>query len=138
MTSAVILEELRSGPKTTSELVAATGGTRDAVRSAIAQLGRHGHVIVNDRPRQFYPGGLLSGPGPHDDALYRLALDIEHPDKRTCFWVGCTRHLNRYNAGPWCEYHRGALARLVLACIDARPDAGTEVTADGSEQLALV
>lgn len=122
MTGVVVLEQLRDGPKSTTELVEATGVTRNAILCALYYLDRAGHTIVNDRPR-----------GGHSEGLYRLAYDREQPSERTCLW--CPKKLGPGNPGPYCRYHRGLLARLVLRGLDDALDRMTE--APGYEQLEL-
>lgn len=126
MTGALVLEQLRSGPKSTSELVEAAGVSRNAVLCSIWYLDRAGHAIVNDRPR----GGRSEG-------LYRLTYDREQPAARTCLWPSCSKKLNHYNSGPYCLNHRAQLARLMLLCLDAEIDRLLEV-AEEHDQLSLV
>ena len=125
MSAAVILAELRTGPKTTSELRAVTGTTSNAVLCGIYQLGRAGHHVVNDTPQ----GG--------GEGLYRLASDLGAAD-RTCHWPGCGERLNSYNPGPYCLAHRSALARMVLESFDACLDRIEEVTDEPLELFAPV
>ena len=126
MTGDVILAELRTGPRTTSELMEATGVSRNAVNCALYTLGATGYTIVNETPL----GGCADG-------FYRLAFDREHPTHRSCEWPGCSISLNRYNPGPYCLGHRRGVARLMLACIDDRLAREEEVVVE-HEQLALV
>lgn len=123
MTGAVILEQLRTGPKSTTELVEAAGVSRNAVLCSIWYLDHAGHTIVNERPR-----------GGRADGLYRLAYDREIPGgDRTC--LICPKRLGPGNPGPYCRYHRGLLARLLLRGLDAALDRMTE--APDYEQLEL-
>lgn len=124
MTGAVILEQLRAGPKSTTEMVEAAGVTRNAVLCSLYYLNRAGYRVVNERPR--------SG---HVEGLYRIAYDRERPAERTCLW--CSKRLNRYNSGPYCLSHRAQLVRLLLRSLDAKLDRLLEV-AEEHEQLSLI
>ncbi len=103
-TGVLVLAALREGPKTTTELIAATGSGRNAVLCSLYWLTRRGHHVENLRHR-----------GGHDDGLYRLVYDREYPGRRSCSWPGCGKRLNRHNPGPYCLYHRGELVDLGLS-----------------------
>lgn len=140
-TAHVILTELRQGERTTSELIAATGATRNACLCALSGLNTSGYTIANVTGGELRAasGRLfdLSGcRGGHSDARWRLVWDPEHPTVRTCAWPGCSVELNRYNPSTYCLAHRRSLALLFIEALDARL-APKGVTAD-HEQLALV
>jgi len=122
MTGALVLEALREGPKTTGELAAAAGVTRNAVLCSLYYLDRAGYQIVNERARS----GRVEG-------LYRIAYDREVPSgDRTC--LICPKTLGPGNPGPYCRYHRRMMARLLLMALDAALDRMTEVTSDDEQQ----
>lgn len=125
MTGAVVLEALREGPKTTGELAAAAGVSRNAALCSLYHLERTGFQIVNERPR----GGRVEG-------LYRITYDREIPDaERRCEWWSCTTRLSSYNSAHYCRRHRDQLAALFLHGLGAALDRMTE--APGYEQLEL-
>jgi hypothetical protein len=124
MTGAVILEQLRTGPKSTTEISEAAGVSRNAVLCGLYYLNHAGHTIINERPR-----------GGHVEGVYRLAYDREIPGgDRTC--LICPKKLGPGNPGPYCRYHRGLLARLVLRGLEDALDRMTE--ASGYDQLEAV
>lgn len=100
--SAAVLEELRRGVRSTSELAEATGLTRNAVACAIRHAREHGYRIVNLR----HTGG-------HHDGLYQLAHDPENPQPRVCAAPGCRTHLSASNPTPYCRPHLAQAAYLV-------------------------
>ena len=123
MTGAVVLEALREGPKTTGELAAAAGVSRNSALCAIYYLDRAGYQIVNERPRS----GRVEG-------LYRIAYDREIPGERTCQWFDCPTRLSSYNSARFCRRHRDQLADLFFLGLDAALDRMTEVTSDDGQQ----
>lgn len=127
MTGQIILEALREGQKTTEDLMAAAGVSRNAVFCALYGLCGAGYQVVNAQPR-----------GGHSGGLYRLVhdVDVDRPLERSCIWPGCHEHLNRFNAGPYCLYHRKRMAVYVLACFDASLDRTLE--GPRHEQLDLL
>lgn len=141
MTADVILSELRQGERTTSELMEAAGVTRNAVILALGGLNRSGYTIANVAAGALCeaPGRLFDfskGRGGHAEARWRLVYDREHPKVRVCAWQGCPTRLSHTNPGPYCRHHKGAVARMFLACLDAVLD--HEVVTDDAEQLSLV
>lgn len=115
MTGQILLEALREGPKTTKELMASAGVSRNAVLCSLHGLYRGGYQIENDNAR-----------GGHRGGLYRLVYDRERPLERTCLWLCCSKKLNRYNPGPYCLHHRAQAARLISLCRAASLDRITE------------
>jgi len=105
-----VLQLLLSGPKSASEIGEALGVSTNAARLAIDRLRRDGHHITSSgcAPRA-QGGGKGSAEG-----VYRLAA----PGGRSCAWPGCSEHLNRYNRGLHCLYHRRLAAVLYLARLD--------------------
>lgn len=142
-TSQIILEELRQGPRTTSELVEATGVSRNAVLCSLWTLNRDGgYTIANDvggEVREGRDGRLFDfapARGGHREGHFRLVFDPEHPTVRVCAWPGCSTHLNRYNPSAYCLGHRRGVARLFLRCVDTRLE-HEEVIAGDAGQLVL-
>ena len=86
--------------------MAATGWSRGGIAGAIWKLRQVGHVI----------------PWQRETGRYRLAYDVEQPGLRTCAWLGCRTHLNRYNPGPYCAVHAAAAQRLACGQPIDQPD----------------
>ena len=105
-TAEIILEELRQGERTTTQLTELTGRTRNSILCAIAGL--------NDRPGTTILNVTL--PGGHADGRWRLTQDAERRMLRVCSVPGCRTQLNRYNATDYCLIHRHELAALALSC----------------------
>ena len=103
--SALVLELLSEGPKTTGELAAAVGSSRNAVQCRVYALRAAGHDVVSEAP----PDG--------GERVYRLRIG-----GRICAWAGCGERLNRYNRGPYCLAHRRAAAARALVCLDEALD----------------
>ncbi len=108
-TAALILAELRQGERTTAELMAAAGVSRNAVLCCLAGLRDHGYRITDA-----VAGGRRHRGG-HHDAIWRLAFDVERPAARTCAMPGCTTPLNRYNVSRYCLVHRHAVAARLIS-----------------------
>ena len=100
--SAAVLEQLRRGVRSTSELAEAAGLSRNAVACAIRHAREHGYRIVN-----------LRRPGGHRDGLYYLAHDPSHPRPRFCVAPGCRTQLSVSNPTPFCRPHLAQAAYLV-------------------------
>lgn len=108
-TSTIILGMLRDGPCATTDLIAATGASRNAILCCVWGLNRRGCLIVNEVPH-----------GGRHDGRFRLLYEAERPTERGCAVPGCrTTVLNRYNRGPYCLAHRRDLAMIALACLVA-------------------
>lgn len=104
-----ILAELRRGPRTTAELMEATGLSRNAVSCAIRRANAAGGLILNMRR-----------PGGHGCGLYQLILDRNEPQLRRCRFPGCPTVLSRSNETPYCRRHLSDIAYLmVLLEVDA-------------------
>lgn len=97
-----ILAELRRGPRTTSQLMAATGLSKNAVECSIRRADRHGHEIVNTRVR-----------GGQHEALYWLTYDRDNPGVRRCAAPGCGTVLSHSNGTRWCRRHLPAVAAVL-------------------------
>jgi len=139
MTAETILAELRQGERTTSELMAAAGVSRNAVLCCLSGLAPHGFVIANVAfgPMHQSPGHLFSiNPGGHREALWRLIWDPEHPTERFCELPGCSKALSHTNPGPFCRYHKAAIARRYA--LGLRTLIEVEEVTDYGEQIALV
>lgn len=123
-TRQALLSELDRGPRTTSDLMAAAGVSRNAVLLSISALVRSGYGITNASAAEGrqHRGGKREG-------VWRL----EHePGGRApaCCIPGCGIRLNRYNAGPYCLLHRRDLATIALACLASDgPDRAAPTTA---------
>lgn len=98
----VVLVELRRGPRTTPELMAATGLTRNAVGCAIRRAIADGNAIANSRE-----------PGGRHDGLYELVHDRTHPTTRRCAVLGCRTTLSASNATSYCRHHLPQAARTI-------------------------
>lgn len=109
-TATLILAELRQGERTTPELMAAAGVSRNAVLCCIAGLRDHGYRITDA-----VAGGRRHRGG-HHDARWRLVFDVERPAVRICALPGCTTPLNRYNRSRYCLVHRRRVAVQLAAC----------------------
>ena len=117
MTGQDVISQLREGPRTTSELVAAVGCSRNAVQCAVRGLRGGGYEVASSRP---------AGGNHGRDTTYTLTYDPELPGDRYC--VICAKKLGPGNPGPYCRFHRAMLARLLLLGLDAALDRMTEVT----------
>jgi len=91
--TAAVIAELRRGPRTTGELVEATGMSRNAVACAIRRANEVGYVIVHGRP------------GDRRGGVYRILLDACDPGDRYCAVPWCGRLLSDTNLTPYCRYH---------------------------------
>lgn len=105
MTADVILNELRRGERTTTELMEAAGVSRNACLCAIAGLNDGGHTILN-----------VTLTGGHRDGRWRLTRDAERPAVRVCAVRGCGTFLSRYNASDYCLRHLHELAAFAISC----------------------
>lgn len=124
-TAEIIIQELRQGERTTSELMEAASVTRNAILCAISKMTRRGVVVVNLTPPL----------GGHHEGRWQLLHDPERPTARICAWLGCSTRLNRYNPSQFCLNHRAGMARMVAAGLDARIKCPG--LPESSEQLAI-
>jgi hypothetical protein len=124
MTGAVILEELRRGDRTTSELAAVTGASRNAIACAVRDISHGGHRVVNLRRR-----------GGQHDALWHLAYDAAGTEDRACAVSGCTTLLSRTNPTPYCRRH---LADAAYVTYLERLSAALDDLLGAGEQLSIL
>lgn len=124
--AAAILDALRRGVRTTSELREASGLSRKGVECAIARLNKVGHEISNVR-----------GPGGHHDGLYVLMTDADACGPRVCRAPDCTTQLSRSNRTPYCRCHLADVALVIfMETVCEFVDEAMGEEAD-DEQLAL-
>ena len=116
-----VLAELRRGPRTTSQLMAATGLSKNAVQCSVRRANRHGHDVANARVC-----------GGHHEALYTLVFDRDNPGVRRCAAPGCGTVLSHSNGTRWCRRHLPGVALMLY--VEQLLDGIGEV----DEQLELV
>lgn len=99
-TRSAVISELGRGLRTTDELMAVTGLSRNAVSCALRNANAAGYRVFNHRR----PGG---------HGLYELQVDPERPELRRCAIPGCERPLSRSNATRYCRLHLPDVAYLL-------------------------
>lgn len=122
--SSAILTELRKGPRTTAEIMASVGISRNAVGMAVRRLKRLGYDVRNVRK----PGGLTL-------ALYALMHDADNPAPRACSWAGCETRLAPSNKTAYCRVHQADVAYYVY--LEALNEVLDELLGAENEQLTI-
>lgn len=120
--SSAILAELRKGPRTTAEIMAITGGSRNAVLCSVRRLCQLGHDVRNVR-----------APGGRKHALFMLVADADAP--RTCSFDGCATRLSPSNKTAYCRVHQADVAYLIF--LEALNAALDDILGAENEQLTI-